>query len=71
MLKSLGTWIVTIHVLLACPILLTTFSLDMERILQLEAEIETNRITYARYLLRTGTMILVCVLAVYYLILIE
>jgi hypothetical protein len=63
-LKSIGAWIVTIHVLLACPVLLTTFSSDMERIFKLDAEIETTRITYARYLLRTSTMIFVCVLAV-------
>lgn len=65
-LKSIGTWIVTIHVLLACPVLLTTFSSDMERLFHLDAEIETYRITYARYFLRTLTMIFVCVLAVRY-----
>ena len=63
-LKSLGTWIVTIHVLLACPVLLTTFSSDMERLFKLDAEIETMQITYARYILRTLTMVFTCLLAV-------
>lgn len=35
----------------------------MERIFNLDAEIETTRITYTRYFLRTTTMIFVCALA--------
>jgi amino acid permease len=46
--------IVTLHVIMACPILLTTFALDMERILEFKMDSEDKNQFAKRILLRLG-----------------
>ena len=53
----------TIHVLLACPVLVTTFSLDMERSLKLNSPIDTREQFLSRAALRTLTIIVVTLVA--------
>ena len=53
----------TIHVLLACPVLVTTFSLDMERSLKLHSPIDTREQFLSRAALRTLTIIVVTLVA--------
>jgi amino acid permease len=52
-----GMIIVTIHVLLAIPVLLTTFSMDMERALGIDNPIDTPKQRFYRIVMRTITVI--------------
>ncbi|KAH6561419.1 hypothetical protein BASA62_009856 [Batrachochytrium salamandrivorans] len=55
--------IITAHVLLACPLLVTTFSVDIERYLGLDAPEDTTQQRTQRTLLRTGLMVGIAVVA--------
>jgi amino acid permease len=55
--------VVTIHVILAIPILITTFSLDMERILKLSSSTENDEFI-KRAFLRFGILLLVVIVSI-------
>jgi amino acid permease len=56
--------IVTVHVLLACPVLVTTFSMDAERALKIDAPVDTTKQRLYRTLMRTLTMVIVALVAI-------
>jgi amino acid permease len=62
-LTTLGSMVVTIHVLLACPLLVTTFSLDMERILHINNPVDSYKQIIYRSFLRTCIMSGICITA--------
>eukprot|EP00842_Homolaphlyctis_polyrhiza_P003428 jgi/Hompol1/4086/HPOL_003498-RA len=55
--------IITAHVLLACPLLVTTFSSDIERYLKIDEPEDTMRQRTQRTVLRVGIMIGIAVVA--------
>ncbi|KAG1445640.1 hypothetical protein G6F56_009843 [Rhizopus delemar] len=64
--KVASAIIITIHVLLACPILMTSFALDLEKLFRISSFNHSKPVEWAlRILLRGTLMIIIAVIAIF------
>lgn len=64
--KIASTIIITIHVLMAAPILMTSFALDLEKMFGISSFNHSRIVEHAlRFALRMGMVVLVAVIAIY------
>ncbi|CAO3667140.1 unnamed protein product [Rhizopus stolonifer] len=63
--KVASAIIITIHVLLACPILMTSFALDLEKLFRISSFNHSKPVEWALQILLRGTlMIIIAVIAI-------
>ncbi|KAI9245019.1 transmembrane amino acid transporter protein-domain-containing protein [Sporodiniella umbellata] len=64
--KIASAVIITVHVLLACPILMTSFALDLEKMFRISSFNHSKKMEWAlRFLLRGTMMVIIAVIAIY------
>ncbi|KAF9913872.1 hypothetical protein BX616_009403 [Lobosporangium transversale] len=65
--RTISTIIITLHVLLAIPLFLTTFNLQIENALKLESRGFSSKVEWLyRAIIRTSSMVLVTVIALFF-----